>query len=591
MFCIGHRNGICCHSNRIFGAGDRQQVLTGYGLHNSGHCEGKCMKHAIQAIRIKTVMDQVHRNKAMQLFPNRETNGFGDPHLSHLKKMFGDMHDVTTQAKFSTDWFPVFFNYNEALCSGSIDTKNEITREPNVFVSVLTILALECVVNSALYDRVILVICYLHRVIVDLEAYLERFLQPMCEYWHERLFEGRKDANYAYSNLKKTLGLNLVGPFNAKGKTADVVFTVGMQRQTDDVDYSGVWSDPRLLQIHFTRARRRLYSFFHDMTGGIRYHARGNDSLTRKAIEAGVPVWKKLSGDTMEVRKRVQQSNLRRQLFYWELKKHSQAVWSEEYHCEFELAGSKEATMSNCHWFLKETLPFQKSGAYAKFLKRDLQDAMERREKQEYLGVGRWLDEPLLKAVQWYEDMTNNQEGKGWPWHSFHETNVSQKDMDSTNFWRQLLGRDRQCREHMINEIRWENQLHPFRTREQRRDESDCESDNETDRNALFGEWSRLMLHCATVSVDSAEQCVVCVPFVNIRNVDVRCIYGSRGQGVAQLSSVTWLARSLAEATDALFKYYGAFFFCLVWFENIVSVWVSYHSSFPCSSPLKQVRW
>ena len=136
--------------------------------------------------------------------------------------------------------------------------------------------------------------------------------------------------------------------------------------------------------------------------------------------------------------------------------------------------------------------------------------------------------------------------------------------MDEANFWKELLRRDQQCKEHMVRDDRHQNQMHTFRTWEQRRDESDDETDDEPDMECLFREWRNLMLRCATVSVDSAERCIICVPFTNVQNVDVRHIYSKSGRDVDQLASATWLARALAEATDLLFSQFGECFFILL---------------------------
>ena len=371
----------------MFGAGDRQQVLNGGGVDSTGMQDGKAMKHSILAIRGKPVMERADRNGEMQIVQNRETNRFGDPHLSELKKNFDNLDDVTSAARSQTYWFPVFFEYDPGLCEWAWYTKNEITREPNVFVSVLTMLGLECVINSAVREREILVICYLNRVVTDLEAFLQRFLQPMCEYWHKRIFAKRRDPNYyAYWKLKQTVGLKVVGPINARGKTADIVFTVGMQRRDGDVDYSGMWSDPKMLQIHFTRVRRRIYTFVHDMTEGIRLHPTSTDALTQKVLNAGVPTSKKLSGD--EDMKRANQSNLRRQLFYWQLKQQSRDIWHARYNCDFTVAGSKQANMSDYYMSLKDTLPFQRSAVYARLLRQDLQNTAERVDSRDCIGKG-----------------------------------------------------------------------------------------------------------------------------------------------------------------------------------------------------------
>ena len=266
----------------------------------------------------------------------------------------------------------------------------------------------------------------------------------------------------------------------------------------------------------------------------------------------------------MQEQKRVNQSNLRRQLFYWELKKQCRDVWHEEYNCDFEVAGSKQGNMSNYYTFLRDTLPFQKSAEYARLLKRDLQDATERRDRRDYIGADQWLDQPLLQAVDWYQEMTNDRSEEGWPWHSYPDADVTQVEMDQPTFWTNLLQTDQQCKEQMVRDARREPEMHTFRTWDQRKDESDDENEDEPEMESLFREWENVMLHCATVSVDSAERCIICVPFTTVQNVDVRRIYSKCGRNVDHLTSASWLARALAEATDRLFREWGDCFWFLL---------------------------
>ena len=212
---------MCCHSNRMFGAGDRHQLITATGTENTSIQDGKTIKHPIQAIRGKPLMERVDRNKEMQLLLNRETNRFGEPLLGYLKKIFPDWDDVTTKVLHGTDWFPIFIDHNVNLAEGRKSCPNkEISRESSMFVSVLTMLGLECVVNNAIADREILVICYLNLVVLDLEAFLKLYLEPMCEFWHELIFGKNRDVNYQYWRLKESIKLQILGPMNARGKTA-----------------------------------------------------------------------------------------------------------------------------------------------------------------------------------------------------------------------------------------------------------------------------------------------------------------------------------------------------------------------------------
>ena len=129
--------------------------------------------------------------------------------------------------------------------------------------------------------------------------------------------------------------------------------------------------------------------------------------------------------------------------------------------------------------------------------------------------------------------------------------------MDNASFWTDVLQNDTQCQEAMVRDERRKNEMRIFRTWEQRKDESDHESEDEPDAASLFAEWKHLMLHCATVSVDGAERCVIRVPFTSVQDVDVRHIFSKCGRDVAHLESPTWLGRALAEATELLFNQFG----------------------------------
>ena len=557
---------MACHSARMFAAGDRNQVLH-RAMGDKALQEGKPMKHAVEAIRQRPVMDRVERNREIQLIENKETNRYGQPLLADLKVMFPSMHDVSTICEYRTHFFPVFFDYNRELCVwDSEKTRGEISREPSMFVTLLALLSMECVINRHLAERSVLVVCYLNRVVVDLEAFLEKYLARMCAFWHRKIFATSDGCDYDYGVLKRIINLRVVGPLNARGKTADVVFIVGMQRQGTDVDFAGFGSDLQLLQIHFTRVRRRLYGLFHDLTEGIRY-VDSKEELSQRAFQAGVPVSKRLApGEiTRTDRPRVHRSNLRRQLFFYELKKMSKLKWYMDYGIDFEVAGSSTSGKDDCFVSLKQSLPFQQSKVYGRQLKRDLHDvARHLGPFLKYFDDDQWLDEPLRNAFTCYQEMDNDP--ASWPLPSLGEELCTQENMDSIGFWEDVLHQDSQCQAKMIPDRRRWKGAHTFRTSAQRDGESEEEEDPEPAPVALFDAWKPLMLFCPTVSVDSDEKCTVSVPFSTVATVRVSEIYSKRGDPVKHVASATWLARALAEETDQLFKDLGShYFFCCEW--------------------------
>ena len=108
-----------------------------------------------------------------------------------------------------------------------------------------------------------------------------------------------------------------------------------------------------------------------------------------------------------------------------------------------------------------------------------------------------------------------------------------------------------------VPDRRRDESMHVFRTRDQRHEQSDDENEDEPDTVYLFNEWKGLMLHCATVSIDSAERCVMCVPFLNVRDRNVKAIFGKSIRDVTTIPSATWLARALAEVADSNFGEWG----------------------------------
>ena len=208
-------------------------------------------------MRTSDIMARMARNrKEGQLLGNRETSRYGEPHLSFLKRIFLYYDDVETQAEHRTYFFPVFFTFTKALCTPDENKHRQIHREASIFVTSLMMIALECVINSQIPRRQsIIVICYLSIVVEDLKAYLYSHLEEICGYWHELLFPHREMPSYHIDTLRTRLSLAVLGPYEVKGKTADVVFVLGMIRQDNDDCYRGLMSEKQLVGMHYTRAR------------------------------------------------------------------------------------------------------------------------------------------------------------------------------------------------------------------------------------------------------------------------------------------------------------------------------------------------
>ena len=109
--------------------------------------------------------------------------------------------------------------------------------------------------------------------------------------------------------------------------TADVVFMVGMKRQSNDTRYRGFMTQLKLLGIHYTRCRVRAYAFLHDMTAGIELPPGGKEH--DRGIRLGAP----RSCFSREARN----ADTRHQLFYLEMKVLAHKVWYEAFRVDKRL--------------------------------------------------------------------------------------------------------------------------------------------------------------------------------------------------------------------------------------------------------------
>ena len=368
-------------------AGDRAQGTTRVASEKEFR-NGKPITYAASAMRTQDVMARAERNEYVQTIRNRETSRYGQPLLSHLQKLLPEiMKDVTSEAVHETHFFPVFFACSKPLCMFGQPTRGEVSREASIFIGLLKMVALECVINSRLPNRSILVVCYLARVMTDLEAFFSFYLEWMCSWWHEVLFDNWTDCNYDYRHLKKSLSFQVCGPIRAKGKTADIVFLVGLLRQGNDFQYQGMIADDKLQGIHYTRPKRRLYSFVHDLTHNIVLpagDAKGSVQLRKRAEEAGVTNAKHLAPDNPTAHA----SHVRKQLWFAALKQQSEKLWDEEWGVERSLVGEADRDIFNFYPDFTASFPFGRSPAYRKLLIRDLA------ELDEVWAVKKTFDEP-----------------------------------------------------------------------------------------------------------------------------------------------------------------------------------------------------
>ena len=97
-----------------------------------------------------------------------------------------------------------------------------------------------------------------------------------------------------------------------------------MKRQGKDAKYQGLDTHPKLLGIHFTRSRSRMYTFVHDLTSAIELPPRGH--LTERGLRLGAP------RSCMSAN--VNNPDARHQLFYLGLKTRGTRVWKNDFGVE-----------------------------------------------------------------------------------------------------------------------------------------------------------------------------------------------------------------------------------------------------------------
>ena len=379
---------------------------------------------------------------------------------------------------------PVFFTYADELAWQT--PKGEIKREVVIFVSLLVVLALECVVAVQTPGRSILVICYLACVAEDLETFLRSALSPICEKWHEALeLNAVAVGSYCFDELQKKHLLSIVGPLRSKGMTADVVFLLGMKRQRKDTKYEGFATDPTLLGIHYTRARRRLYTFVHDLTSGLTLPHMGRER--NRGFDLGA--------SSNYVAEEVRAPDARHQLFYWQLKKMAADIWRNAYSMEYHQVGDNEQTWYNFLAKLISSLPFCASDVYKESLVLDLPEAVRARVPLTFYDKRHWK-RILFDAKYAFVGM-----GQSWkPTKALNPQMKGLEHLSDASFWSECLTQP-QCQARLIKDTRESDSTTQFRTSQELRNDLDVEAYSRPDGLAVFHFWQHLMLDCSTVSI------------------------------------------------------------------------------------------
>ena len=493
------------------------------------------------------VMARVSRNPYVQSLDNTETKRFGYPLLETLKRTFKSLKKLESKAKHNTYFFPAFFACNDDLCitTGAGDD-SYIRREASIFIATLFMLGLECVVNRRKERRSIAIICYLSCVIADLKAFLETGLESICRYWHRTLFPNSECPSYNMETLKETVSLAILGPFEAKGKTADIVFLVGMKRKQTDRLYAGLMAEIPLVAMHFTRARLRLYAFVHDL---LLDTAKQEIELERK--EGPTLRAKSPKQNINFVTKKMNNTNI----VYEELKFEHLRTWFVHTTRDYRVGHLRRP--HTIFEDLRRDLPFMRSTKYREIILRDLED-VDTTIGNRFKSYEYW-EWTLRSACEWWQYMQNKQ---WWPEASPAEMkDATPETLNNIKWWRALLHADQQCASNMIKDNRRNERVTAMRTDKQLQEDPPTPNIVRPTNDAVFRRWRKMMLHCSTVTLLSNQDCTICLPFSTLQ---MKALFDADNEfelGTTLPHSAGWLARAIAVETERIFENSGVLCF------------------------------
>ena len=549
-------SGVASLYETVIAAGDRDQRLNAGG--SAKECkDGQPLHLATQPMRTCDIMARMARNKKEgQMINNRQTSRFGEPHLTFLKRIFFFFNDVETRAEHPTYFYPVFFTFTKALCTWDNNKHGQIHREASIFVTSLMMIALECVINWRSPRRQsIAVICYLSIVVEDLKAYLSSHLEEICGYWHQLLFPHIKMPSYHIDALRTTLKLAVLGPYEAKGKTADVVFVLGMLRQHNDLFYRGLMSEKQMVGMHYTRARHRLYTFIHDAFPDL--STPPEEEYSRKRPRGHT---EKETRTDQILEKKINES------FYNEIRSISRENWTsldtDNYAIGYK--GQNECTFRHG---LKE-LPFFGDEEYRNNLQSYL-NKFDVDDQPDFLSRDTW-NTILRKCLFTWEDMDVKNKWPNRKGRKREEPEAEDKINDA-GWWKNHMQNDPQCNKQMINDDRRNEDVCAMRTEKQFAEEGDKEEFIRPPEAVVFNAWRHFMLTCSSISLHTQEQYTICLPFSTLIHYASYADNNPMPEEVTLRESAGWLARALAMKTESLFQAKGVlvFFILLIITDNI----------------------
>ena len=477
-----HVSGLTCSYKSVVGAGDLNQDVNRVGEEKEAR-EDRLLHYAVQAMRGKCVMRRAERNEYTPVEKNRETNRFGQPHLFYLQALFPWMHDVTTRAEHETNFYPVFFAFSKKLYTASKD-RNYIRREASIFITTLLMVGLECVINARIGGRSIAVICNLACVQEDLEEFFKEYLTKICGLWHETIFPD--DKTFSMATLWQRVSLSIVGPFEVKGKNADVVFLLAMKRKPYDAAYAGLMTEKQLLGMHYTRVKHRMYTFIHDLL----FDSSARESTTSGKRPRTEKEWSQAA--------RMEKSNA----FYNDVKNLGREIWGD---CTVrkDQIGDWRQDRYNFREGLEEALPFFYSQKYRSDLLKDLGNHTDYTMSNDFWDNERWKWN-LQQAAHCYEEMGN--EGK-WPHAKVGiDLPVQQRNLDDINWWHELFNDDEQCRRPMITDHRRDMEIWHMRTDNQYAEDADSQGEVRPSDKQVFDAWRNCMLPCSSIALTSEKE-------------------------------------------------------------------------------------
>ena len=528
-----HMSGLTCSYQSVVGAGDLNQNVNRVGEDKEAR-QDRPLHQAVQALRGKCVMARADRNPYTQVEKNRETNRFGQPHLSFLRILFSWMNDVTTRADHETNFYPVFFAFSKNLYVPTRD-KKYIRREESIFITTLLMVGLECVINARIGGRSIAVICNLACVQEDLEEFFKEKLAKICAFWHETIFPD--DKNFSIAALWERVSLSIMGPFEVKGKTADVVFLLSQKRSPDDYAYAGLMTEKQLLGMHYTRVKHRMYTFIHDLTWD-RWERESTSSSKRPRTDRE---WAQAQ--------KMEKSNA----FYNEVKILGREIWRD---CTVkqDQIGHWKQTRYNFREGLEEALPFFYSPKYRSDLLKDLGNHTDYTVSGDFWNND-WWRWNLQAAEQFYEEMGS--EGK-WPYARVGiDLPVQQNSLDDINWWHGLFKDDEQCRRPMITDHRRDMEIWHMRTEKQYAEDADSQGETRPKDEQVFDAWRNCMLDCSSIALTSEKDCTICLPFSTLQFAEIFNQGKTMPMNITYPKSAGWLARALAQSTEIEFTKRG----------------------------------